>query len=123
MLTLAPAPTANYNSDTPATLTAVAGSWPGLFTNSTGTLLVDANGTYSSTTSTGCNISGSTTPRASGNNVCDVSVSFGASPCPIPNRSGSGNALITLLAGGTHQLAVAVSMADASNVGVFFGHR
>ncbi len=122
-LTLAPAPAANYNYNTPATLAAIAGSWPGFFTNATGTLLVNANGTYSSTTSTGCNVSGAITPRASGKNVYDVSVNLGASPCPIPNGSGTGNALITLLADGSHQLTVAFSTADASNAGVFFGRR
>ncbi len=122
-VTLAPPPTANFDYNTPATLAAVAGSWPGFFTNSTGTLLVNANGTYSSTTSTGCNVSGAITPRANGKNIYDLSINFGAAPCPLPNGSGSGHALVTLLADKTHQLTVVMATADGLNAGVFFGHR
>lgn len=122
-INLAPAPTTSYDYNTTATLAAVAGSWPGSFTNDTGTLLVAANGTFSATTSAGCRISGAFTPRASGKNVYDVTVAFGAAPCGLPNGSGAGNAIITNLMNGQRQISVAVATPDGANGGVFFGQR
>lgn len=84
---------------------------------------MNANGTFSSTTSLGCKISGSVAPRASGKNVYDVTVNFGAAPCGVPNGSATGNAIITNLPSGARQLSVAVSSADFTNAGVFFGQR
>ena len=101
----------------------MAGNWPGSFTNDTGTLVVNANGTFSATTSVGCRLSGAFTPRASGKNVYDITVAFGAAPCGLPNGSAAGNAIITNLTSGQRQLTVAVTTADGANGGVFFGQR
>lgn len=122
-INLAPAPATSYDYNTTATLAAVAGSWPGSFSNDTGTMLVTANGTFSATTSLGCRLSGAFTPRASGKNVYDITVSFGAAPCGLPNGSAAGNAIITNLTNGQHQLIVAVATLDGANGGVFFGQR
>lgn len=65
-ISLAPAPTANYNYNTAATLAAVAGTWPGSFSQTTGTVVVNTNGTFSATDSADCGMSGSLQPRASG---------------------------------------------------------
>lgn len=43
IFTLAPAPLTSYDYNAAATLAAIAGSWPGSFTNDTGTLAVNAN--------------------------------------------------------------------------------
>lgn len=121
---LAPAAAATYNYDTAATLAAVAGNWPGFFSNDTGTVVVAANGSFTSTTSSGCSVSGTVLPRASGKNVYDVSVSFGTAACNVPvGTSAAGNAIITNLTGGVRQLAIAVSTSDGVNAGVFFGQR
>ena len=122
-INLAPAPATSYDYNTTATLAAVAGSWPGSFSNDTGTMLVTANGTFSATTSLGCRLSGAFTPRASGKNVYDITVSFGAAPCGLPNGSAAGNAIITNLTNGQQQLIVAVATLDGANGGVFFGQR
>ena len=121
---LAPAAAAAYHYDTAATLTAVAGSWPGFFSNDTGTVVVSATGSFTTTTASGCTVSGAITPRASGKNVYDVTVSFGTAACGVPvGTTGAGNAIITNLTGGTRQLAVAVASSDGVNTGVFFGQR
>lgn len=123
VLTLAPAPLTAYDYNAAATLSAIQGNWPGNFTNSAGTLAVNANGTYSSTTSLGCNISGLISPRASGKNVYDVTVNFGAAPCGVPNGSGTGIGIIANLTGGARQLTLMINSADLANAGVFIGHR
>ena len=123
VLTLAPAPLTAYDYNATATLAAIQGNWPGNFTNSTGTLAVNANGTYSSTTSLGCNISGLISPRASGKNVYDVTVNFGAAPCGVPNGSGTGIGIIENLTGGGRQLTLMINSSDLANAGVFIGQR
>lgn len=85
---------ASYNFDTPAQLADIQGSWTGAFsTGDSGTVTVQANGSFSSTTSAGCSFTGSATPRASGKNVFNVTLTFGPAPCLLPNTSGSGVAL------------------------------
>ena len=97
-------------------------NWPGSFTNDTGTLVVNGNGTFSTTTSLGCRLSAAFTPRASGKNVYDITVTFGAAPCGLPNGSAAGNAIITNLTSGQRQLTVAVTTADGANGGAFSGN-
>ena len=121
---LAPTAAATYNYNGAATLAAVAGHWPGSFSNDTGTVVIAANGSFSSTTSSGCSISGTVLPRASGKNVYDVAVSFGTAACGVAvGTTAAGNAIITKLTGGVRQLAIAVATSDGVNAGVFFGQR
>ena len=121
---LAPAAATTYNYDSAATLAAVAGNWPGFFSNDTGTVVVAANGGFTSTTASGCKVSGTVLPRASGKNVYDVTVSFGTAACNVPvGTTAAGNAIITNLTGGARQLAIAVATSDGANAGVFFGQR
>lgn len=123
-VSLTAAQAANYIYDTAATAAAVAGSWPGFFTTGdSGTVTVASNGSYSTTTSLGCQISGAIVPRASGKNVYDVSVNLGPAPCALPNTSASGNAVITNLEAGGRQLAVIATTADGVYVAAFFGQR
>jgi hypothetical protein len=85
---------ASYNFDTPAQAADIQGSWTGAFsTGDSGTVTVQANGSFSSTTSAGCSFTGTATPRASGKNVFNITLSFGPAPCLLPNTAGSGIAL------------------------------
>lgn len=121
---LVPAAAVSYNYESAATSAAVAGNWPGFFSNDTGTVVVAANGSFTSTTASGCSVSGTVLPRASGKNIYDVTVSFGTAACNVPvGTSAAGNAIITNLTGGVRQLAIAVSTSDGVNAGVFFGQR
>ena len=115
--------TANYDYNQPALLAAIAGSWPGFFSSSeSGTVAVQSNGNFSTTTSLGCQVTGTATPRASGKNVFNVSLTFGAAPCNLPGGTGSGIAVVTR-SGTTSQLAVAVTTPDRAFGGAFFGRR
>lgn len=117
------ASTTNYDYNQPAQLAAIAGSWPGFFSSSeSGTVNIQGNGTFTTTTSLGCQITGAATARASGKNVFNVSLTFGAAPCNLPGASGSGIAAMTR-SGTTSQLTVAVTTADRAFGGAFFGRR
>ncbi len=120
---LSAASTANYDYDQTALLTAITGSWPGFFSSSeSGTVNIQGNGAFSTTTSLGCQITGTATARASGKNVFNVSLTFGAAPCNLPGATGSGIAVITR-SGTTSQLAIAVTTPDRAFGGAFFGRR
>ena len=115
--------TADYDYSQPAQLATLAGSWPGFFSSlESGTVNIQSNGTFTTTTSLGCQINGAATARASGRNVFNVSLTFGAAPCNLPGASGSGIAVITR-SGTTSQLTVAVTTADRAYGGAFFGRR
>ena len=117
------AQTANYDYNQGAQLAAIAGSWPGFFSSSeSGTVSVQSNGSFSSTTSRGCQITGTAAARASGRNVFNISLTFGAAPCALPGATGAGIAVITR-SGTTSQLAVAVTTPDRALGGAFFGRR
>jgi hypothetical protein len=53
--------------------------------------------------------SGTATPRSSGKNVMNVSVTFGAAPCALPGQTATGIAInYTIAATNQKQLIVAV---------------
>lgn len=98
-----------YDYNTPASLSTVAGAWTlnGLNGESIA-LTIAAGGTFSATSGLGCKFSGTVSPRASGKNVFNVNLTFGALPCALPNQSASGIAVAYPLASGKTQLLVAV---------------
>ena len=99
-----------YNYNTAATQSTVAGAWSA--TSLSGervALTVSAGGAFTATSSAGCGFSGSVTPRASGKNVFNVALTFGASPCALPGQTATGIALAYPLASGQTQLVVAVT--------------
>jgi hypothetical protein len=116
---------ATYNYDTPAQLADVQGSWTGAFsTGDTGVVTVQANGSFSSTTSAGCSFTGTATPRASGKNVFNISLTFGPAPCLLPNVSGSGVALASRAAGGNPAaLIVMATTNDRSAAAIYLALR
>lgn len=123
-VTVSPASSANYDYNQVAQLSALAGNWPGFFsTGDNGTVTVQPNGLFSTTTSVGCAISGTATPRASGKNVFDVSVTFGPAPCLLPNSTAGGVAVITHPTTSTSQLVVMVTNAARESAAAFFGSR
>lgn len=111
----------NYNSA--ASLADIGGKWelttlrgfPASFT-------ISATGGLTGTSS-GCAISGSLTPRASGKNVFDVSIDFGPSPCLIPSQSIKGMAISYVATNGKRQLIVAGIDTARVNTAAFFGVR
>lgn len=99
-----------YNYDTAASLTTITGAWTTTsLTGETVALNVAANGTYTAAGSSGCNFSGTVTPRASGKNVFNVSLTFGAAPCALAGQNGTGIAIAYPLTGGLTQLLIAAT--------------
>lgn len=114
-----------YDYNVPASVAAVAGNWT-LGTTLTGDtvfLNIQSNGSFSATSVSGCAFTGSVTPRSSGRNVLNVSLTFGPSPCALPSQAATGIALSYPLSNGSTQLAVAVQN-SARTLGIAaFGTR
>ena len=113
-----------YDYTAPASLTTVAGPWS--TTSATGetiTIDVAANGALTAATSSGCNFTGTVTPRPSGKNVFNVSLTFGVAPCALAGQTATGIALAYPLAGGLTQLLVAVVDGTRSYGALAFGTR
>jgi hypothetical protein len=113
-----------YDYNRPAQLSAIAGAWSGFFTTGdAGTLTISANGTFAFTTSAACAISGTATPRASGKNVFNVSVTFGPAPCLRPNSAASGVAIIAQSTPTQQDLVVLVTSPARDAAAAFFAAR
>src|SRR6266403_118851 len=109
-------PASSFTYNTSASLSAITGTWTGTLLDgmsTTGT--INSNGSVSGSSS-GCSFSGTVAPNSSNKNFFDVSLTFGPSPCSLPNQTATGIAVEYLLSDGvTHQLLVAVT------VGTTFG--
>ena len=116
--------TTNYNYNVAATIATVAGSWSGsLLDGETATVNITLSGTLTGTSSLGCAVTGTVTPRPSGKNVFNVSVTFGASPCVLPNQTSTGIGLTYPLGNGTNQLIVGLVTPSQTKATAFFAIR
>lgn len=113
-----------YNYSTAAALSSVSGSWT--TTSLTGervALTISSSGSFTATSALGCNFSGTAVPRASGKNVFNVSLTFGASPCALAGQPATGIAVAYPLASGQTQLIVAVTDSARTVGSAVFGTR
>lgn len=115
-----------YSYNVAATVSSISGSWAG--TNMSGVTsdyTISSNGTFAGTNQYGCSFSGTVTPRASGKNVFDVSLTNNTSPAcgAASGLTGRGIALTTLLGNGSRQLIVAVVTSDRVYGSVIFANR
>lgn len=115
-----------YNYNAAAMLSSISGAWAG--TNMSGVssnYTIASNGTFAGTNQYGCGFSGTVTPRPSGKNVFDVSLTNNTSPAcgAASGLSGRGIALTTLLGNGSRQLIVAVVTSDRVYGSVIFANR
>ena len=97
-----------YNYNTPASLPAVVGAWT--LTTLSGERLalnVSASGAFSAAASSGCNFSGTVSPRPSGKNVFNVALRFGLAPCALAGQTATGIAVTYPLATGGNELTIA----------------
>jgi hypothetical protein len=103
-------PTSSFNFNTSASLSAITGTWSGtLLDGMTTTATISSNGTVSGSSS-GCSFSGTVVPDSSNKNFFDVSLTFGPSPCSLPNQTATGIGVEYLLPDSvTHQLLAAVT--------------
>lgn len=101
--------TANYSSDyeVPASLSAIAGTHSGTSGSAAGservTLQISSAGAITGSGSSGCALSGTISPRSTGNTY-QVTVTFGAAPCRLPGASLSGIAYFDRSAGLTYTI-------------------
>lgn len=112
----------NYSYTTPAKLADVAGAWT-LYdlAGAKVSLSVAADGKFTGTSGS-CAVTGTLAPRASGKNVFDFTLVFGAAPCALPGQSASGAALYFTI-GAQHQLIAAGTDASRANGTAIIGVR
>lgn len=111
-----------YNYDTVANLSNITGSWN--LTSLQGesiTLNIQSSGAFTGS-SDGCSFDGTFAPRASGKNVFDVDLTFGAAPCALPGQSANGIAIESSIEG-RRQLVIAGTTIDRNSGTVMFGAR
>lgn len=119
-----PIPDSLYLYDKPASLADVSGVWSTMsLTGESVAINVASNGAFTAIGSSGCTFSGTVTPRASGKNVFNVALTFGAAPCALPGQAGSGIALAYPLATGQSQLLVAAYDGTRNYGTAVFGTR
>jgi len=108
-------PASSFNYNTPASLSAISGTWTGtLLDGMTTTATISSNGTVSGSSS-GCSFSGTVAADSSNKDFFDVSLTFGGSPCALPNQTASGIGVEYLLSDGvTHQLLAAVTVGTSA---------
>lgn len=115
-------PASTFNFNTQASLSAISGTWTGSLMDGTATTITISNGSVSGSSS-GCSFSGTVAADSSNKNFFDVSLTFGGSPCSLPNQTASGIGVDYLLSDGvTHQLLAAVTSGTAAGT-VFVAQR
>lgn len=117
-------PVADYDYNTPATLSSITGTWSlGAPDEATVDVNIATNGNVSGSSS-GCSFTGTLRPRASGKNVFDMQLQFGAAPCALPGQTAQGVALLSNLPQSTQKQLIVVGVDAQKTAGlVFFGIR
>lgn len=113
-----------YDYNAAASLTTVSGSWTTTsLTGETVALNIASTGAFTATSSLGCSFSGTVAPRASGKNVFNVSLTFGAAPCALAGQTATGIAVAYPLSSGRTQLLVSVVDSTRTYGTAAFGTR
>jgi len=121
---LTPFAQSTFNYNTPATLSSVQGTWVGtMSTGSSATTAITSGGVISGSNA-GCLFTGTATPRPTGKNVFNVSVTFGAAPCALPGQTATGIAITyPIVNTALNQLIVAVQDSTKQYGIMFFAQR
>ncbi|WP_332848026.1 hypothetical protein [Massilia sp. S19_KUP03_FR1] len=121
--TSAPISTAVFNYNATPKLTDLAGSWSLTSLRGTSNIFtVTSTGAFTAT-SGACTFSGAFVPRASGKNIFDVNMTFGAAPCVLAGQTIKGIAVSYVLTNGKRQLIIAGLDAGRTNSAAFVGVR
>lgn len=112
-----------YTYTKPALLSTITGSWNGSATDgNSNSWTIAPDGSFIGSSSAGCSYAGNFTPRPGGNNVFNVTVTFGSN-CGLVAKQASGVALTYALSNGQTEM-VSIVANTASNFGVaLFGVR
>jgi hypothetical protein len=95
-------PSAQFNYNTPATVSQVAGTWSGTFLDGTsGSVTITSAGAITGSNS-GCSFSGTLSPDAS-KNFYNLSVTFGTTNCLLPAQTVTGIGVSYLLSNGINR--------------------
>lgn len=120
----APISSSIFDYSSPPRLSDVAGAWTMSDPSGGAVAVVVSSGGAVSGDSGGCKFTGTLTPRATGKNVLNVQLTFGAAPCSLPNQIGTGIAISYLIAGtSTRQFIVLVVTGDRTKGVATFGRR
>lgn len=102
-------PNSTYVYAKPAALGDIAGSWTlQLSEGETLPITVTGTGAITGVASGGCHITATATPRASGKNIFDISLTYGPVPCSLNGQVSTGIAIVYPLSTGGSQLGLAV---------------
>lgn len=116
----APLATTNYSYGRPAALTDIQGVWSMQGTDGSSVNLSIATSGAFTAVSSGCAITGTFTPRPSGKNVFNVSLTFGQAPCANPGSAATGVAVTYPTTAANRQLIVlGTNTARTAGVGLF----
>jgi hypothetical protein len=119
----APIPSTTYDYNIPAQLADITGSWTlTALDGSTVALTIAGSGSFTAMAN-GCSITGTFSPRASGKNVFNLALTFGAAPCASPGATASGVAVSNPIPGGKRQLIVVGVNATRTAGTALFGNR
>ena len=116
---------AGYNYSTPAALSDIAGAWTSTYLlgqNTPFALSITPSGALAAT-DLGCSIAGSITPRSSGKNVFNISLSFGQSPCRLAGQTVAGVAISYLRPNGQRQLSAAMLDSSKAQGAMLYAQR
>lgn len=120
---LAPPTNTSYDYNAAANPATIQGNWSGSsLSGAIASIDVSPNGSMTGT-SNGCSFTGTVTPRTSGKNVFDVSMTFGASPCALPNQTATGMALAYATTNNQTQLLIGAIDSARTTGTMFFAHR
>lgn len=101
--------TSGFSYSTAATLGAISGNWSvALLNGETANISIGSTGAITGLSSLGCSFTGTITPRPSGKNVFNTSITFGAAPCLLAGQKANGVGVVSTLTNGQKQLIVAV---------------
>ena len=122
-----PIPTSSFNYNRAASINDIQGSWTGSIASAasggSATVTISPTGVIAGTSS-GCLFGGTATPRSSGKNVFNVSITFGAAPCDLAGQTATGIAIdYAITATSQTQLIVAVQDSSKQYGAMFFAHR
>ena len=118
-----PIPGSLYDYNIPASLSTIAGAWS-VMSFYGGNVSINVSSSGSLTVQEGtCNGTGTVTPRASGKNVFNVTVTFGATGCALPGATTTGIAIAYPLSTGQTQIIAAITNSARTEGFAVFGIR
>jgi len=121
---LAPAGSSYVYASAP-NLSLITGAWSGnlLSGGEAVNFTIGATGSIMGLSASNCSFTGNLVPRASGKNVFDFNITYGAAPCALPNQTATGSVISYLLSNSQRQIILAGADATATHAAVIFAVR